>query len=375
MKTLPSLLRFSDGTPVASPADWPRRRAELAAAILPLEYGGMPPAPANTRWQQVSRSHGPRIAPPGCQYVAGRVIACGDDPSGDGSKSRVPSPKSEVVFPLRLFLPPGDGPHPVILSGDECWWWLTTAMVNEALTRGFAVAVFNRCELAPDEPGPYADAKDPNWRTRGIYPIYPGPYGALSAWAWGYHRAIDALLQTGFIDPARIAITGHSRGGKTVLLAAATDERVALVGDNCSGCCGSGSHLLRGDGAESIASITRDLGKWFGPDFAAYASREDELPFDQHFLCALVAPRALQVNVALDDRWANPRGTWAIHLATREAYRFLGVPDAIAINFREGPHRYGADDWSRFLDFCSWRLCDGLRPVALDRRPDWATPV
>lgn len=80
----------------------------------------------------------------------------------------------------------------------------------------------------------------------------------ISAWAWGYHRVIDALNHISEIDISKIMITGHSRGGKAVQLAAATDERIAFVADNNSGCCGFGLHRVRGEGAETISEITRN---------------------------------------------------------------------------------------------------------------------
>jgi hypothetical protein len=38
-----------DGTAVRSVADWSRRREELLTRIVELEYGGLPPVPAETR--------------------------------------------------------------------------------------------------------------------------------------------------------------------------------------------------------------------------------------------------------------------------------------------------------------------------------------
>ena len=357
----PSLLTFLDGSPVRTPEDWRRRRAEVADAVVATEFGGMPPAPAATRWECHSISWEPRIAPPGVRYLSGRV--------------RVEGGAAPFSFAMKVWLPQGakaESPAPVVLTGDDGWWWLTTDMTNEALRRGFAVATFNRCECARDLYGPRDDTK-PEQRADGIYPLFPGRYGAVAAWAWGYHRAVDALLQIPEIDPARIAVTGHSRGGKTVLLAAATDERIALCGDNQSGCCGCAAARIVGAGGETIKSISKDWGQWFGPELASYADRPEELPYDQHFLCALIAPRALRVNIGLGDLWSNPLGAWEVHKAAREAWRLLGAESAVAIAFREGPHRYWADDWSRFLDFCAWRLAGGLRPLDLDRRPDWAT--
>jgi fermentation-respiration switch protein FrsA (DUF1100 family) len=356
----PDLLTFADGSPVRTPEDWRRRRTEVADAAIPLEFGGMPPAPAATRWELVSTSREPRIAPPGVLYLSGNV--------------RVEGGAKPFSFGMKVWLPQGakpESPRPVVLTGDDCWWWLTTDMVNEALRRGFAVATFNRCECARDIFGPRDDA-DPAQRAEGIYPLFPGRYGAVAAWAWGYHRAVDALLQIPEIDAKRIAVTGHSRGGKTVLLAAATDERIALCGDNQSGCGGCSASRVVGEGGETLKSISHDWGQWFGPDLASYGDRPDDLPYDQHFLCALIAPRALRVNIGLADLWSNPLGAWEVHKAAREAWRLLGTESAVAISFREGPHRYWADDWSRFLDFCAWRLAGGLRPLDIDRRPDWA---
>ena len=356
----PDILTFADGSPVRTPEDWRRRRAEVAVAVVETEFGGMPPAPAATRWECVSVSHDPRIAPPGVVYLAGNV--------------RIDGGAAPFSFGMKVWLPQGakaEAPCPVVLTGDDGWWWMTTDMTNEALRRGFAVAAFNRCECARDIFGPRDDSK-PEQRAEGIYPLFPGRYGAIAAWAWGYHRAVDALLQIPEIDAKRIAVTGHSRGGKTVLLAAATDERIALCADNQSGCCGCSASRVVGEGGETLKSISRDWGQWFGPDLSSYGDRPEELPYDQHFLCSLIAPRPLRVNIGLGDLWSNPLGAWEVHKASREVWRLLGAEDALAISFREGPHRYWADDWSRFLDFCAWRFGSGLRPLDLDRRPDWA---
>jgi hypothetical protein len=77
----------------------------------------------------------------------------------------------------------------------------------------------------------------------------------------------------------------------------------------------------------------------------------DRLPFDQHSVKALVAPRALLSTEALGDLWANPEGTQRTHLAAKQVYEFLGATDKTAIYFREGKHEHNADDWNVLLDF------------------------
>ena len=67
----------------------------------------------------------------------------------------------------------------------------------------------------------------------------PTNRGSIAAWAWGYSRCVDYLVTDRDLDAKRIAAVGHSRNGKTALLAAALDERVALVVPSQAGCGGS----------------------------------------------------------------------------------------------------------------------------------------
>jgi hypothetical protein len=95
---------------------------------------------------------------------------------------------------------------------------------------------------------------------------------------------------------------------------------------------------------------------WYGPRLWDFVGKENELPFDQHSLKALVAPRALLSTEGLDDLWSNPSGTWQTYLAAREVYRFLNAEERIGVWFREGGHDHGQADWRAFLDFMEWQL-------------------
>ncbi len=332
MTGLPDLLRFQNGEIVQRAADWPRRRQELLEAIVPLEYGGMPPAPRGTRAETLHACPTRHLA--GGRFITCRVMAEYERP---------------FTFLLYLLVPPGAGPFPVILNGDACWGYVTDEIAAAVLRRGNILAQFNRVEIA-------ADMREAG-RDAGLYPYHPAAtYGALAAWAWGYHRCVDALAHFDCVDMARIAVVGHSRGGKASLLAGATDERIALTAANDSGCAGAGCYRHQGPGSETLADIVGRFPYWFGPQLAAYIGREAELPFDQHFLKAAVAPRRLLTTEALGDLWANPSGTWLTHEAARQVYRFLGVEERIGIWYREGGHGHGQADWEALLDFMDWQF-------------------
>lgn len=356
---LPNPFRFADGTLVCSPADWQRRRKEISVLIVELEYGGLPPTPTSTIAEELH--HADISALGDAQYITYRVQTGPDHP---------------FSFSMTLLIPPGDGPFPVVLTGDGCWRYANDSIAAEVLRRGMILAQFNRVEIVPD-----AYSLE---RTSGLYRVYPeGTYGALAAWAWGYHRCVDVLVKMPVVDAGRIAVVGHSRGGKTVLLAGATDERIALTSPNDSGCGGAGSFYQQGPNCEKLSDILTAFPYWFGPRLQDYIGKETTLPFDQHFLHALIAPRVLLTTEALGDLWANPSGSWQVHLAAREVYRFLAAEDRLGIWYRPGVHDHGWQDWNAFLDFMQWQLCGRPRPVGFNENPfpelprafSWSAPV
>jgi hypothetical protein len=331
---LPDLLRHDDGSPV-SPATWEKRRQELYQGIVPHEYGGMPPAGEGTEvfrlcCQTLKSGNGVRY----CSYEVRTRFS--DDQA--------------LSFVLNAWVPGGDGPFPVVLNGDGCWRYFTDAVVDSINRRGYVAASFNRTCTAADDRSVY--------RRTGLYRVFPAAeFGALAAWAWGYHRCVDALSQLDFVRTAQIAITGHSRGGKTVLLAGATDDRIAITNPNDSGIGGSGLNRWKCPGAEVVDDFIR-VGSifWFGRGFAQYQHRDRELPYDQHFLHALVAPRGLLVSEAGDDAGANPPGSYAACQAAGAAYEALGAGERLGWVVRPGGHGHLPEDFDALLDFADWQF-------------------
>lgn len=329
---LPNPFIFLDQSQVHSHEDWSSRREELLGQILEIEYGNLPEKPVWTKGELLYSNTLGNLLDARHRFV--RLVT---------------GPVPAYEFYLELISPNGTGPYPVIITGDACWRYLTDPIILEILQRGYMLCQFNRVMIVPDD---YRLERD-----QGLYLKCPASsFGALSAWAWGYHRCVDYLITLPEVDPERIAVTGHSRGGKTALLAGATDERIALTAPNNSGCGGAGCYRWQGEGAERLEDILRLAPNWFSPNMKAFIGKEHLLPFDQHSLKACIAPRLLLTTEALGDLWANPSGTWQSHRAAQEVFRFLGVESNIGFWYRTGDHFQGMEDWRALLEFADWHF-------------------
>ena len=153
-------------------------------------------------------------------------------------------------------------------------------------------------------------------------------WGALRAWAWGASRLREVLAEHPRIDGARIALAGHSRFGKAVLVAAAFDHAFAdaLVSSSGAG----GAKLMRRDFGERLENMADAYASvWYAPRIKHYAGRSTLLdwPVDAHMLIALRAPRPLLISagtVEQGDGWTDPEGQWRAALLARPAWDASG---------------------------------------------------
>lgn len=322
---LPDPFELNDGTRVRSRRDWAARREQIKAMMLHYQYGRMP---TSTEKATVSET-------------SSRPVYAG---AATEKRITLTTGRSHAIrIQLDMLVPNGRGSFPVILRNDRDLG--QTAIAQEIVERGYILAEYNRHDLDFDGPD----------RSDGVHPVYPEfDWGTLAAWAWGGMRVVDYLLTLDTVDHARIAFTGHSRGGKTALLAGALDERIALAAPNGSGTGGAGSYRILGEGAERLEDILRNFHYWFHPRLAGFVGRENRLPFDQHFLRALVAPRAVISTEALEDHWANPLGTQHMFGAAQPVFDWLGVGGRNAIHFRQGGHAQGPEDIRALLDYADW---------------------
>ncbi len=266
--------------------------------------------------------------------------------------------------------------------------WVDIWRVEKIIERGYAVATFYNGDIDPDRPD-----------ERGIQTHFRRPdprddCGTIAAWAWGLSRAVDYLVTDVDVDRRRIVVTGHSRLGKAALLAAAFDERIALAIPHQAGCGGSAPSRSTIKPAatsasapaptprkppETVKQINDAFPHWFNARFKVFNDRPDRLPFDQHCLVALCAPRPVLLTNGREDTWINPEGQFEVLRAAAPVYRLLGAggfdatnlpPDGQLIEgrlgyfLRPGGHSLKPEDWKAFLDFADRHLGPPDRPRA-----------
>lgn len=374
---LPDPLVFLNGEPVRDAAAWiDRRRPELLRLYEANVYGRVPSTAPVASVKKLGA--GERVEN-GSAIRKHLVVHFGSDPAG---------PKVDVV----LYVPAhASKPVPVLLqlvfarglpSGAEelplppsvvkglkpGQIFSETGPVAEILKRGYGYATFRYTDIQPD-------AKDS--ADRGVIALARNgaarksdEWGAIAAWAWGTSRVLDALTAEPEVDAKRVALIGHSRLGKTVLWAGATDERFALVFSSCSG--EMGAALSRRDFGETIDDMAENLPWQFTENFRSYAGRWKELPVDAHELIALSAPRPVFVTGGSEDLWADPKGEFLAESAAEPVYRLLGRPGLGAASvppldaaltqgslgwlWHTGGHQISPSDWRAFLEFADRHL-------------------
>ena len=231
------------------------------------------------------------------------------------------------------------------------------------ISQGYAVVTFAREDV------------DPDWHDgfrNGVHAVMDAgveraadSWGTVATWSWGLSRALDYLETDKDIDSRKVAVIGHSRLGKAALWAGATDQRFALVISNNSGC--SGAALSRRQFGEHLDKINTSFPHWFCENYKKYNSKEETLPFDQHELIAMVAPRPVYVASALLDKWADPKGELLSLVNASSVYELYGYrglnvdalpqvnthiwSDMMGYHLREGKHDIVLYDWQQYVAF------------------------
>ena len=239
---------------------------------------------------------------------------------------------------------------------------------EEIVARGFAAIAFHNRDVTPDRyHGNRLGAFAAFEKDEGDYRYPYDLWGVLSCWAWGASRVMDWIETEPLVDASRVAVIGHSRGGKTALVAAAEDPRFAMAVSSCSGCGGAKLRHIDLPGSEVNWRSIRARQFWYCQNYAEWANRDTEMPYDQHEWIALIAPRLVCIGSATDDPGAGPLGEyWSARLASPawELYGRKGLVSAawpkpetpeqegsISYHIRTGKHDLTPYDWGVYMDF------------------------
>jgi hypothetical protein len=380
---LPDPLLLKNGQRVTTSSQWwYERRPEIVADYEREILGNAPANLPKVTWEVVRSVLETRG---GVDVITKTVI---------GHVDNSIDPKIDVNIELRLTTPVhAAGPVPVIMELSFSQEFgppappatSETVAANPAnhgsgwkqqvLDKGWGYAVFSPTSFQADDGGGL---------TEGIIglmnkgqPRGPNDWGTLRAWAWGASRAMDYLETDKAVDAKQVGLEGHSRFGKTALVAMAYDPRFAIVYSSSSG--EGGAKLYRHIFGEQMPNVAGpSLYHWFDGNFLRYGGplTPADLPVDNHELIALCAPRPVFIGGGAStgdgyanpsgDAWADAKGMFLAEVGATPVYRLLGTtgletaefpPLGTALiqgdlGFRQ--HQFGhtpAPNWLTFLDF------------------------
>ncbi len=317
---LPDPFLNAAGSRITNRADWRCRRAEFGAMVQNYELGTKPAPPPNLT----------------ASFSANTLTV--NVTAGSGS----------LQLTANVTLPSGAGPFPAVIGVATGGTGALPA--NIFASRGIATVAFADGQIAP---------QFPNRGQGAFYGLYPDPkVGSMIAWAWGISRIIDGLEKTvgqTKIDLTHLAVTGCSYAGKIALYAGAFDERIALTIPEESGGGGEAAWRVSGTmtGTEDLSHAQGTA--WYFQDLTQFNAAPGKLPFDQHEVAAMVAPRALLMIGNPDIAYLASEAGYVSARAAIEVYKALGVSDRIGFT-QVGGHPHCAfpasqtNDVSAFVD-------------------------
>lgn len=331
-----------------------KSREEMISVLLDEEYGRIPKRPEKLTFEVIDKP----LINKFCANKATlhKVIA------------KCTLNGKDFSFPFYRTLPTTPGKHPFFVHINFRPDVPDRYMPSEELIdSGFAVFSFCYTDITADN-GDFTDG------LAGIlYPDgmrLPNDAGKIALWSWAAQRVMDyAETISDVLDLDRAVVCGHSRLGKTALLAAATDTRFAFAHSNDSGC--SGAAITRAKVGEQASDICKRFPYWFCENYLKYANNEHLMPFDQHWLIACIAPRYVSIASAIEDEWADPKSEFIACKAASTAFvngficedRLPTINDSffdgdIGYQLRAGSHYFSREDWLKLIQFITKKFED-----------------
>ncbi|NQT19498.1 MAG: dienelactone hydrolase family protein [Planctomycetes bacterium] len=234
-----------------------------------------------------------------------------------------------------LFIPPADGPHPLIISQhggggtpEYCSSFFPCCNYNDmtrrVLKRGFAVFA-PQLMIWADNFGPKCDHGKLDNQLKQI----GGSYAALETLR--LKRCLDYLTKRKDIDGERVGMIGLSWGSFHTLVAAAVDTRIKSAVASC---------FFNNRKVYDAAPAT-----WFN-SAGTFLDAE---------IASLVCPRRLCIEVGKIDNLFGARLARAEARKVREAYEKLGIAGEFLYNEHDGGHELDIRDDA--IEF----MCEALK--------------
>jgi len=346
---LPDVLTSNDGGEVRTPEEWNHRRGEIAEMLEYYQLGSSPPPPPALAVEDLGSFADEEL---GGMVRSVRLVFGPSEKAVAAAMLQAPRDASMYeTAPLRVdvFIPSGTGPFPAVVEvGKRQDGRLVGYLSPAAAKREYVVCTFDRVDAFA--------AKD----------VYTDcDCNQLVWWAYATSRCIDYLYRIPEVDHSKIAVIGHSRGGKMSLIAAALDERIAATiashTGSAAGTVPPWRYMGEKYGAETLEASTRLFAYWNHPRMRFFTGRENKLPFDSHYLMALVAPRSLLVTEGDADDVGEPWGAQQAYLATKKVYELLGCPERCNIAYSSGAHRLAQEVMEEYADWLDMQF--GRRPL------------
>jgi hypothetical protein len=368
---LPDVLTLQNGEKVRSAEGWwQRRRPELVELFDREIYGRMPNNTPKVDWR-VIKTEEQKLGdvPVIIKQLLGRVdnssyphvevnIQVSVTTPAD-AKTAVP-----LIMELQYVFPPNADPAFVERIRATARDWQ-----KQVLARGWGFATYVPVSVQPDNGAGL---------TQGIIGLINkgqsrkvDDWGALRAWGWGASRALDYFASDPMLDAKRVALAGHSRYGKAVLVTMVDDPRFAIAYVSSSGAGGAKLHRRNfGEIVENIAGVTEY--HWVAGNYLKYAGplTWKDLPVDSHQLIAMCAPRPIFIGAGATegDGWVDAKGMFMAAAHAGPVYELLGkrgldtnefppketalIDGEIAYRQHSEGHTPGPN-WPTFLEFAS----------------------
>ena len=340
------ILTHEDGR-VVTPQTWEERRAEMRRLLETYSYG---------------------VTPSDSVSVHGEVLQI--DQNGFAGKVRIETLQisfttshGTTAFPVTLFIPKAVDKPPVFLHLAFRAYPDRYIPAEEITDAGYALAVVVYKDVVNDNlRGDYSDGIAAHFGT--TIDRAPTEWGKIGMWAYGASRVMDYFCaERDDLDVEHVAVIGHSRLGKTALWCGALDERFAAVISNNSGYGGAASSK-HGEGERVTDFLRVGSWDWYCENFKQFTGElENEKPYDQSFLLALIAPRLLCVGSAQTDRGADPMSEFTTTLHASSAWNLLGAEGLVCSDrmpipgdhFCAGNISYHLRGYGHFLSREDWR--------------------